>query len=426
MCKIITHLVILAIILLSAAGSESAAQNLLNGPECVAFDSLRNRYLVTNVGDGHIVEIDSNGNQSYWGEVYHPGMALGNVIVGNTFYYSSGEKNVFGVDLETGEEIWSHSAGIEFGVDGLAADTSGYLYVVGRLSGQIQKIRISDQWSYNLVNDGLPQFPQELFFDARYNRLVVCSWAAYAPIQAVDVNTGDITTLVEDDIAWRDGITMDPTGNVYTASEVHGVVTMFDSSFTEPPVTIIGGLYGPSGLLYNWRDSILAIPVSDIDTVIFLSMVDTDTDGIIDILDNCPEIDNPDQIDSDGDTVGDDCDNCPGDSNEDQQNSDNDSLGDACDNCASYANDDQIDSDLDGIGDICDWICGDANNDDNNNILDVTFLINFLYRGGPAPEHLLACDVNSSGTIEEPQVNIIDITHMISYLYKGGPEPNCL
>lgn len=38
---------------------------------------------------------------------------------------------------------------------------------------------------------------------------------------------------------------------------------------------------------------------------------DTDGDGIIDSLDNCPTVPNPDQADGDGDGVGDACDNCP-------------------------------------------------------------------------------------------------------------------
>jgi hypothetical protein len=60
---------------------------------------------------------------------------------------------------------------------------------------------------------------------------------------------------------------------------------------------------------------------------------------------------------------------------------------------------------------------GDANRDGNRNIQDITYLINFLYKGGPAPDPY-AGDVNGSGTI-----NISDITYLINFLYKGGPPP---
>lgn len=63
--------------------------------------------------------------------------------------------------------------------------------------------------------------------------------------------------------------------------------------------------------------------------------------------------------------------------------------------------------------------CGDANRDDGINLLDVMYLINYLYKGGPTPEPGLA-DVNNSGSI-----NILDATYLINYLYKEGPEPVC-
>jgi len=59
---------------------------------------------------------------------------------------------------------------------------------------------------------------------------------------------------------------------------------------------------------------------------------DTDSDGIPDPCDNCPDTPSLDQTDSDGDRVGDICDNCPNVENPAQLDRDNDGIGDACDN----------------------------------------------------------------------------------------------
>jgi len=103
---------------------------------------------------------------------------------------------------------------------------------------------------------------------------------------------------------------------------------------------------------------------------------DEDCDGIVDSLDNCPAVFNPDQENSDGDNYGDSCDICPNDSDNDidgdghcadadncpatynpnQENDDGDSFGNVCDNCPDSTNEDQADSDGDGNGDVCD-IC---------------------------------------------------------------------
>lgn len=62
---------------------------------------------------------------------------------------------------------------------------------------------------------------------------------------------------------------------------------------------------------------------------------------------------------------------------------------------------------------------GDANNDGTVNILDHSYLINYLYLGGPAPyPDVLMGDANCDGI-----VNIYDITYIYTYLYFGGDEP---
>ncbi|UCD94213.1 MAG: choice-of-anchor J domain-containing protein [Candidatus Zixiibacteriota bacterium] len=67
-----------------------------------------------------------------------------------------------------------------------------------------------------------------------------------------------------------------------------------------------------------------------------------------------------------------------------------------------------------------DFICGDANTDEAINILDVTFIINYLYKEGPPPVPEESANVNNDGT-----VNLLDVTHLVNYLYKEGPNPVC-
>lgn len=107
---------------------------------------------------------------------------------------------------------------------------------------------------------------------------------------------------------------------------------------------------------------------------------DTDGDTITDLVDNCPNVSNPDQSDVDKDSLGDACDldndndgiedaqdNCPTIVNPDQKDGDQDGDGDLCDgdhdndgipteddNCPYVSNADQLDSDLDRVGDACD------------------------------------------------------------------------
>ena len=71
-------------------------------------------------------------------------------------------------------------------------------------------------------------------------------------------------------------------------------------------------------------------------------------------------------------------------------------------------------------GQGCCNLAGDASNNDAVNILDVTYVINYLYKGGPPPVCNDEGDANGNNSI-----NILDVTHLINYLYKGGPPPIC-
>lgn len=77
-----------------------------------------------------------------------------------------------------------------------------------------------------------------------------------------------------------------------------------------------------------------------------LLALDADGDYLPDALDNCPNVQNPDQADSDGDGVGD---ACPV-----YQDFDGDGVADKDDNCPNIATYDFADRDGDGIGDACD------------------------------------------------------------------------
>lgn len=125
-------------------------------------------------------------------------------------------------------------------------------------------------------------------------------------------------------------------------------------------------------------------------------------------------------LDPDEDGHGYPCDNCPETYNPGQLDTDDDGVGDACDNCPTYANAGQEDSDGNGIGDACDFVCGSIDGDEEIDLLDVLYLINYLYKGGPPPLPYGAGDIDGDGFM-----NLRDGTYLLKYLYKGGPPPVC-
>jgi len=70
---------------------------------------------------------------------------------------------------------------------------------------------------------------------------------------------------------------------------------------------------------------------------------------------------------------------------------------------------------------ILGYLPGDVNDDGSVNIADLTYLVGYLFRGGPAPCVMNAADCNGSCT----GPNIADLTYLVSYLFQGGPAPVC-
>ena len=73
----------------------------------------------------------------------------------------------------------------------------------------------------------------------------------------------------------------------------------------------------------------------------------------------------------------------------------------------------------------CAWTRGNVDGDLNDqvNVADLTYLVDYLFRGGLAPP--CAEEGNVDGNPAE-QVNVADLTYLVDYLFRGGtPPPLC-
>jgi len=70
--------------------------------------------------------------------------------------------------------------------------------------------------------------------------------------------------------------------------------------------------------------------------------------------------------------------------------------------------------------DVVDEACcpGDANFSGDTNVGDAVSLINYIFKGGPAPRVMNWADANA-----DCLVNVGDVVYLIGYIFRGGPAP---
>lgn len=66
------------------------------------------------------------------------------------------------------------------------------------------------------------------------------------------------------------------------------------------------------------------------------------------------------------------------------------------------------------------YLCGDLDHSGFPNILDIIFMIDYKFHGGPAPDPVDAANVNCDDAF-----NIVDIIYYINRIFHDGPELNC-
>jgi hypothetical protein len=62
--------------------------------------------------------------------------------------------------------------------------------------------------------------------------------------------------------------------------------------------------------------------------------------------------------------------------------------------------------------------CGDADGDLSRDVSDAVYIVNYIFKGGPAPEPQCVGDTNGDGDI-----SIGDAVYLISWIFKEGPPP---
>ena len=273
-----TFMTLLAIIAINVPFA--SAQNLLNNPESVVYDSLQDRYLVSNWGDGSIVAIASDGTQSYFDTTLT--RIAGILNKRDTLFVASNDTPYVGLvaySLQTDDMLFFlpiPSVGL---LNDLDYDNQGYIYISDYWDHKLWRVDVS-ALSCTLFVDPL-QAPNGVICDTLHNRLLVISVnTSTRPIMAVDFTDGSVSVVVNTYGYAGDGLAWDDQGRLYTSEWSSNSCHRYDTLFSHPPETVSSGHDGPADIYINRRDNILCVPNFYRNDVDFVDINQSSTDDI--------------------------------------------------------------------------------------------------------------------------------------------------
>lgn len=221
----------------------SSAQ-VLNGPESIEWDNANSRWLIGNKGNGTILARSEAGTLSN----FVTGIAAGPYgieILGNVLYACEGGF-IRGYDLASGSNVFTLNLNGTF-LNGITSDGVDNLYATDFSAKKIFKVNVSSV-TFSTLASGLAKTPNGIIYDGDNNRCLYVTWGANAPINAINLTTNAISTVLATTLSNCDGITRDSCGNYYVSSWGNNKLNKFDKSLTGTFTALSGTLSSPADI----------------------------------------------------------------------------------------------------------------------------------------------------------------------------------
>ncbi len=188
---------------------------ILNNPESVVFDSVNNRFLISNTGNGRIISMDENGHLKVFlkeGLKNPRGM-----IFSSPYLFVADNTNVHAIDVQAEKIVYSIAVEGAKQLNDIAADHKGLLYVTDT---QANRLYIIEPASKKVEHIEAPELvsPNGLVYDAPRRDMIIVSFRKSSPLLLFNVESRQFRTFKETIFDNLDGIAIDDLGRIYFSS----------------------------------------------------------------------------------------------------------------------------------------------------------------------------------------------------------------
>lgn len=247
--------------------------------EAAEYDPNGDRWFVSN-GSSLLVSEDQGENWSFFGEAE----ASHGMEVMNGALYAIGQNVIRAYALQDASLLGSLAIPSVGFLNGLGNNGAGLLVVSDFSGGRIYTVNASDptQMTHSQLTGNLGLTPNGVVVDAANNRAIVVCWGNNADIIAIDLESGEVSTLVDGTgLGNLDGIDDDGNGQYYVSSWSPNRITRYNADFSEYETVVTGadGLSSPADISYAVELDVLGVANSGSDEVTFHNFGDP-TNGV--------------------------------------------------------------------------------------------------------------------------------------------------
>ena len=241
--------------------------------EAVEYDPSGGRWFVSN-GSSLLVTSDQGDS---W-EAFGNAQATHGMEVMNGSLFAIGNDVIRAYDLETGALQGSLVIpGVGF-LNGMGNNGDGLLVVSDFGTGKIYSIDAADpeNMTESVLVSNIGEIPNGIVVDTENNRAIVVCWGGNADILAIDMDSGEVTTLVNGSgLSNLDGVDDDGNGAFYVSSWSPTRITRYTNNFSDSETVVTGsGLSSPADISYAQDLDILGVANSGSDVVTWHEFAD--------------------------------------------------------------------------------------------------------------------------------------------------------
>lgn len=239
--KTLRHLSILvgALLLFSSLSAQ-----LLSSPESIVYDSMTDRYLISNAADSRLVQENAVGEQSYFGL---EGGSHGLAIIGRRLF-SCKKGEVLIHDLDSEELLARYAVHSARFLNGLCTDGLSRLYATDFSGRRVYQLDFDGD--RGLSHTGLVtlnETPNGIAYDEESGDLRIVTWGRSASVLTFDLGAGVVSKTIATPYDNLESIISDGEGDFYISAWVPSHLLKMTSAGIIEEIEV-GPLDRPSGL----------------------------------------------------------------------------------------------------------------------------------------------------------------------------------